>query len=62
MDCAKFNEVIIKVVEQAVPNLPKTERIRNTADGSGGCSVSKHGQKGLNYSLRDERKWISLNS
>ena len=62
MDRVKFNAVIVKVLEATVQKLPHAKQIRIIADGAGGHSVGKHGQKGLDKALRDARQWISSNS
>ena len=62
MDRSKFNDVVIKVLKATVLKLPNLTRIRIIADGAGGHSVGKYGQKGLDNALRDARQWISSNS
>ena len=49
----KFNEVIIKVLKATVQKLPDAINVRIIADGAGGHSVGKHGQKGLDEALRN---------
>ena len=62
MDRTKFNDFIIKMLEATVQKLPDARNIRIIADGAGGHSVGKYGQKGLDEALKTVQQWISLNS